>query len=328
MKDKNMKSILLEKESDPRTWDALFAPYRCTWEQDTPWYAGFLYGEQQLKIAKIVYYEAERRLEFYPLEGCKEAVFGFLQLPSCKELCISPATEYLETQVRLLGHPFAMDDPASFHQFRAVLSRIRDVLPFFTKGLDKQERQEYTAMIGTLVRRSGVVRDIDVSNELAHTYGLPLLWDETKRAKKLESCMKAFKPGLQEKLGFLLDETRYDLSGCNLKQLVSVEQKKLVKAVHRVHSARDIEAMHAVRRKVKVVRSYREMAGLGEDALLTELQKIMGDWHDMILFQDILLGYKDAPVEVRKTLVALEMKVKRLVGEYRVQSKQLWEERE
>jgi hypothetical protein len=242
-------------------------------------------------------------------------------------MCNSPIIGWCEKQVAIFSeHASDLEDIKSLHAFRTALCNLRLMVPLIGAGLSKEKRKEIKRLLKRLVKYAGRVRDDHVLIQLLEEKGLEDEKKHLKLGKHLSALKEALPSSFASDIRQLLEENRFALSGYHPKVMVAKAHRRLVKAVHKVHSARDVQAMHKVRRRVRSLLAVSEIASIKQDKRLYELEKILGKWHDLILLQDLLLKQKNPPIETLRVLVDLEKEVQLLVGEYRHLSSDYWEE--
>ncbi len=318
--------LLFETQSAPATWEQAFSPYRIAWMEASIPLEGTLFLNKQ-PVGEVRYFPEELRLELFPLSETQAQLEGLLTVPAFREMCNSPIIGWCEKQVAILSEHIAnLEDMKSMQAFRTALCNLYMIVPRIGKTLSKERQKDLKRLLKKLVNYAGKVRDDQVLFQLLDERGLA---QEQKRLKfkkhlvKLKDTLSAsFVSDLQE----LLEQNRFAFSGYHPKVLVAKAHRKLVKAVHKVHSERDVQAMHKVLRWVRSLLAVSEMASVKQDKQLYSLEKILGRWHDLILLQDLLLKQKKAPIESLRILVDLEKEVKHLAGEYRQVSSEYWEE--
>ncbi|MGE4454894.1 MAG: CHAD domain-containing protein [Sphaerochaeta sp.] len=318
--------LLLEKKKDPSSWEQLFSPYRIIRkESPSAWEGKLLLAEQE--VGEVRYFSEELRLEVFPLSGCQEHVEGLLAVPAFRALFQSPIIRWAEKQLEVLKDTvLQIEEEKALHAFRLALCNLYHLFPLLGKTLVKEDRKQMKRLLKRLIQDSGRLRDEQVLRYMLEERKIgeqsKLLKMEKHRATLLKDIPSDLIPNLQD----LLRESHFALAGYHPKVLVAKSHRRLVKAVHTVHSARDVKAMHKVRRRVRALIALRTMAGMQEDEQLNSLQKVLGRWHDLILLQDLLLKQKQPPLKVLHVLVDVELEVQHLVGEYRQLSSEYWEE--
>ncbi len=318
--------LLLESKKDPSSWEHLFSPYRIVRKEGPSAWEGTLFLSNQ-EIGEVRYFPEELRLELFPLPLCEEHLAGLLAVPSFRALFQSPIIRWAEIQLKVLQDTaLLLDEERALHAFRVALCNLYHLFPLLGKTLVKNDRKQMKRLLKRLIQESGRVRDDQVLSHLLEEKELgeqkKLLKEEKHRSSLLKDIPSDLIPNLQD----LLRESHFALAGYHPKVLVAKSHRRLVKAVHTVHSARDVKAMHKVRRRVRALIALRTMAGMQEDEQLNSLQKVLGRWHDLILLQDLLLKQKQPPLKVLHVLVDVELEVQHLVGEYRQLSSEYWEE--
>ena len=318
--------LLFETQSAPETWEQLFSPYRILWKEASIPLEGTLLLDEQ-PVGEVRYFPEELRLELFPLPGTQEQMEGLLTVPAFRDMCNSPIIGWCEKQVAIFSeHASDLEDIKSLHAFRTALCNLRLMVPLIGAGLSKEKRKEIKRLLKRLVKYAGRVRDDHVLIQLLEEKGLEDEKKHLKLGKHLSALKEALPSSFASDIRQLLEENRFALSGYHPKVMVAKAHRRLVKAVHKVHSARDVQAMHKVRRRVRSLLAVSEIASIKQDKRLYELEKILGKWHDLILLQDLLLKQKNPPIETLRVLVDLEKEVQLLVGEYRHLSSDYWEE--
>ena len=318
--------LLLETQSTPASWEQAFSPYRIAWKEGSSPLEGTLFLDEQA-VGEVRYFPEELRLELFPLSDTQDQLEGLLAVPAFREMCNSPIIGWCERQVAILSeNALTLGDRESLHAFRTALCNLRLMLPLMGKTLSKERRNDMKRLLKKLVKLAGKVRDDQVLLQLLEKKGLTQEQKQLKVKKHLKALKKAYPSSFASDIQELLEENRFAFSGYHPKVLVAKAHRRLVKAVHTVHSARDVQAMHKVRRRVRSLLAVSEMASVKRDEKLYDLEKILGKWHDLILLQDLLLKQKKPPIESLRVLADLEKEIQHLVEEYRHLSSEYWEE--
>nr|WP_319474778.1 CHAD domain-containing protein [uncultured Sphaerochaeta sp.] len=326
MNNKGPYYLLFETQSAPETWEHLFTPYRILWKQASIPLEGTLFLDEQ-PVGEVRYFPEELRLELFPLPGSQDQTEGLLAVSAFREMCNSPIIGWCEKQVAVFSeHAANLEDMNSLHAFRTAICNLRLMVPLICAGLSKEKRKEIKQLLKRLVKYAGKVRDDQVLIQLLEEKGLEEEKKHLKMERHLSDLKEALPASFASDIRQLLEENRFAFSGYHPKVMVAKVHRRLVKAVHKVHSARDVKAMHKVRRRVRSLLAVSGMASVKQDKRLYELEKILGKWHDLILLQDLLLKQKKPPIEALRVLVDVEKEVQHLVGEYRHLSSEYWEE--
>jgi CHAD domain-containing protein len=211
----------------------------------------------------------------------------------------------------------ADEDPEALHQFRVSLRRLRTALHQFTPALELPEGVS-SGRIGSLARRTGLARDLDVLQERLQHSILPRLAPEERQA--LRPALKRLRRDRQlafEAVSEALASSRYLKLLARLGRwqqrpaFTTLGHQPLADWLHEWHlplsgalflhpgwratSPQDM-ALHALRKRIKGVRyALEHLADALEEpghswiAVLKQAQTSLGDLHDLQVLEASLL---------------------------------------
>ncbi|MGE4583416.1 MAG: CHAD domain-containing protein [Sphaerochaeta sp.] len=319
--------LLVGKTLTLDDWAQAFLPFTIAWDHTELYEQGVLSDPQLDAVAILRYYPEEKRMELYPQQGKSECLEQVLQAKALRELVSGPVTIFARKQLALLqDQSQILLDMDRLHDWRVALRKILTILALLTRGMEKEERQRFTRSLCALFKQSGKLRDHQVLEGLYAQYGLASFFPVKKRNVLVRDLQSMLSGDMFVQLEEVIDASALALSAFEPQRLVDVSFQAMVRAMHQVHSARDIKAMHSVRKRIKTLRHANELAGLGKREDLVQLQDALGAWHDRIMMQDRLQKCKKPPLVVKKALIELDLAIDALVQTYRQLSKTYWEE--
>lgn len=318
-------SILLCIVVDEQEWDTAFEPFRFKWTDTDPLFRGKLLREATA-IADVLYQPVEKRMEFYPLEGQQQLCLDLLALPSFQALASNPVTTYATNQIRKMESLIPqLDQHEALHDFRVALRKMRTILVHLVSSSSDSEQRALAKKLKKITRLSGKIRDKEVMKQVFASYALTFSFAPEEHAKSIQALQALPDQAMFSRLSQAIEASLYHCASLDPARLVRKQHEALVKAVHAVRSARDIKAMHRVRKQVKALRYVRELALLDPDPQLASLQDCLGAWHDLIMVQDQLQIQKGLSLEEKQALVDLQRDIDLRLAEYRALTTAFWE---
>jgi CHAD domain-containing protein len=327
MKKNGDISIILCNVVKTLEWETAFDPFRFKWGETEPLFRGTLLREN-VAIADVLLHPDEKRMEFYPLEGQHQGCLDLLALPSFQVLASNPVTAYASNQIRKMESlAVQLDQYEALHDFRVALRKLSTILPHLLSSCSDSQQKELSKRVKKIARLSGKIRDTEVQQQLLVSYGLVPSFKEAAHQARKQDLVSLLDSSLLVDVQCAVEASLYHCASLDPARLVRKQHKALLKAVHAVRSARDIKAMHRVRKQVKALRYLRELAQLEPDPKLTTLQDCLGSWHDMIMVQDQLQAQRKLSLDEKHALVALQRDIDERLAEYRTLITPFWEER-
>nr|WP_321299371.1 CHAD domain-containing protein [uncultured Sphaerochaeta sp.] len=320
-------TLLLRTGVDGLAWETAFEPFRFMWGETEPLYRGTLLQENRA-IADVLFHPVEKRMELYPLEGQLQLCLDLLALPSFQALASNPVSTYATNQIRKmeslmpqLGHYEAM------HDFRVALRKLRTILPHLLSSCSDSQQEKLSKRVKKIARLTGKIRDTEVQQQLLASYGVVVHSSGARQDMRKHTLYALLDSTVLADMQHAVDVSLYHCASLDPARMAAKRYGSLVKAVHAVRSARDIKAMHRVRKSVKALRYVRELAQIEQDPQLVALQDCLGSWHDMIMVQDQLQSQKKLSLDEKHSLVALQRDIDERLAEYRALTTPFWEER-
>ena len=328
MKQDCQYDLILARKPKKNEWETSFAPFRFIWEAATEVYAGELKNWEGGPIAHVRFYPLEKRLEIYPFKGSKQTVGTLFQVPAFREISSGPLTTYAQDQlVQMKANANNLSEEIALHDWRVALRKFRTIFFVLSKEQDKDERKALASLLKRLGKLSSALRDDDVVCALCAKYNIPDMVG-SKKAKHGLDLQKAVELPYLDAFASLVADSTYSVATVAPKSLVAKQRKIFMRTLRKVHSANDIEQMHKVRKEAKQLRYLEEIAYGKAEEHLVDLQDCMGRWHDLIMFQDLLLEQKKHTAEQLMALASLEVEIGTLLDEFRSLSGPWWEEQQ
>ena len=320
MKDKKNWQLLLGIDTDPVSWVDRFRPFSFVWENTDPVFEGSLFYPEDNPIATVRYYPEEKRLEFYPNASQEDAVSSLFQHTSFLQLFENPVTSSLMSMLEKVAQTNELQEKLSL--IRSLCYTTKLVLPFVDKPVKKQLSKQLRLLDK---REKRLSTELELPSFFAK-YGLEAYYDVKKQDKQKKKFEKAF--SCVDWNGWLLLalESALVLGQFNVGKSYESNMKALVKAVHKVHSARDIKALRKVRKLVKRRAVIAVMASEALDKNMISLNETLDTWHYLIMLQDRLLSIDHPPMYVLHALVRVQQEIEVMLETYRSLTAQLWEE--
>ncbi len=319
--------LLLEKPVAAQAWENEFLPYRIQFKENAAILEGKVFHDQT-EIAEARLFTEDLRLELFPVSEDLGLLDGLLVLPAFAKICNSPITAWALRQTKHLATlQDKIDDVQNLKDWRETLCKLYVMYSLFAKAVPKEDREGQMSLMKKMLKSAGNYQDAMVLDKLLEEHGFSSLQVQLKTAKYQKKLQSVLSPTFVTGFNTLLEESRYAISGYHPNVLVAKAHRKLVKSVHKVHSARDVQALSKVCKRVKTLISISELAKLPKNKTLISLDQSLDRWHDLILFQDFLIKQKKPSKEILQVLVDLELEVRQVIGDYRHLSSEYWEEK-